>query len=93
MFFQKIETVENALRNVRLSKEQINFEKTSDKGFDVKLGKGGIREIEFIAQALQLALGGTDEWLRASHTLISLSRLADRKLIDGKRINATFRRL
>ena len=27
-------------------------------GFNVKLGRGGIREIEFIAQALQLAHGG-----------------------------------
>jgi glutamate-ammonia-ligase adenylyltransferase len=80
--FSKDETVENALRNVHLSKEKINFEKISDKGFDVKIGKGGIREIEFIAQALQLAYGGRDEWLRASHTLISLSRLADRKLLS-----------
>jgi glutamate-ammonia-ligase adenylyltransferase len=80
--FSKVETVENALRNVRLSKEKINFEKVSATGFDVKLGRGGIREIEFIAQALQLAYGGRDEWLRASHTLISLSRLSDRKLIS-----------
>lgn len=79
--FSKNETVENALRNVRLSKEKINLGKTSEQGFDVKLGKGGIREIEFIAQALQLAYGGRDEWLRISHTLISLSRLADRRLI------------
>ena len=79
--FSKDETVENALRNVRLSKEKINLEKISDRGFNVKLGKGGIREIEFIAQALQIAYGGRDEWLRAPHTLISLSRLADRKLL------------
>ncbi|HEY0428305.1 MAG TPA: hypothetical protein VGC76_11025 [Pyrinomonadaceae bacterium] len=79
--FSKDLTVENALKNVRLSKDKINFEKTPDKGFDVKVGKGGIREIEFVAQALQLAYGGRDEWLRASHTLISLSRLADRKLL------------
>ena len=80
--FSKDVTVENALENVRLSKEKINLEKSSDKGFDVKLGKGGIREIEFIAQALQLAYGGRDRWLRASHTLISLARLADRKLLS-----------
>ncbi len=81
LVFSKNETIENALRNVRLSKEQINLEKAETKGFNVKLGEGGIREIEFIAQALQLAYGGRDEWLRASHTLISLSRLADRNLI------------
>ena len=48
----------------------------------MKLQRGGIREIEFIAQALQLAHGGRDEWLRVSHTLISLGRLADRNLIS-----------
>lgn len=79
--FSKNETVENALENVRLSKEKINLNNPSKNGFDVKLGAGGIREIEFIAQALQLAYGGRDEWLRVSHTLKSLSRLADRELL------------
>ena len=79
--FAENETAENALQNVRLSKEKINLEKAEKNGFNVKLGKGGIREIEFIAQALQLAYGGTDEWLRVSHTLRSLQRLADRKLL------------
>lgn len=79
--FSKDIAVEDALENVRLSKEKINLEKAESNGFNVKLGKGGIREIEFIAQALQLAYGGRDEWLRAPHTLISLNRIADRKLI------------
>lgn len=80
--FHSDETVANALRNVRLSKEKIDLEKQNANGYDVKLGRGGIREIEFIAQALQLAHAGPDEWLRAPHTLISLSRLADRGLIS-----------
>ena len=89
--FSTDETVENALENVRLSKEKINLEKTSDKGFlNVKLGTGGIREIEFIAQALQLAYGGKDEWLRAPHTLISLARLADRKLLTETELTKLF---
>jgi len=88
--FSVDETVENALRNVRLSKEKINVEKTSDRGFNVKLGKGGIREIEFIAQALQLARGGQDEWLREPHTLISLNRLADRGLISDAELTELF---
>ena len=67
--------------NVRLSKEKINLNKPAKNGFDVKLGKGGIREIEFIAQALQLAHGGHDEWLRVPHTLISLVRLSERNLL------------
>ena len=88
--FSKDETVENALENVRLSKEKINLEKSSDKGFDVKLGRGGIREIEFIAQALQLAYGGRDEWLRVSHTLKSLARLADRNLLSENELTELF---
>jgi glutamate-ammonia-ligase adenylyltransferase len=80
--FSKNETIENALRSVRLSKEKIDLEHLGDKGFNVKLGKGGVREIEFIAQALQLAYGGQDKWLRSPHTLISLSRLADRGLLS-----------
>jgi glutamate-ammonia-ligase adenylyltransferase len=88
--FSADETVENALSSVRLSKEKINLEKTSGVNFDVKLGKGGIREIEFIAQALQLAYAGKDEWLRATHTLISLSRLADRGLISETELTELF---
>lgn len=73
--------VGEALTGVHRSKEQIDKAQSNRAGFNVKLGTGGIREIEFIAQALQLAYGGSDPWLRVSHTLISLSRLADRKLI------------
>src|SRR5205085_11855216 len=75
-------TVTHALANVRLAKQKIDRQHAHDSGgFNVKLGRGGIREIEFIAQALQLAFGGRDAWLRAPHTLISLGRLADRQLI------------
>ncbi len=88
--FSVDETIENALRNVRLSKEKINLEKSSGKGFNVKLGRGGIREIEFVAQALQLAYAGRDQWLRAPHTLISLSRLADRKLLGETDLTELF---
>ena len=42
----------------------------------VKLGPGGIREIEFIAQALQLIRGGRDAALRERPTLPVLERLA-----------------
>jgi glutamate-ammonia-ligase adenylyltransferase len=75
-------SVMQALASVRLAKQKIdrNLER-SKSGFNVKLQRGGIREIEFIAQALQLAHGAHDEWLRVSHTLISLGRLADRGLI------------
>jgi glutamate-ammonia-ligase adenylyltransferase len=78
-------SVEQALSNVRLAKQKIDRQHARDTGgFNVKLGHGGIREIEFIAQALQIAFGGRDSWLRAPHTLISLGRLADRHLITER---------
>ncbi len=75
-------SVSAALASVRLAKQKIDRHRERESGFNVKLHRGGIREIEFIAQALQLAHGGRDEWLRAPHTLISLGRLADRNLIS-----------
>lgn len=75
-------SVASALESVHLSKQKIDIQRErADKGFNVKLGRGGIREIEFIVQALQLAFGGQDEWLRATHTLITMARLCDRGLI------------
>ncbi|MDM7923019.1 MAG: DUF294 nucleotidyltransferase-like domain-containing protein [Pyrinomonadaceae bacterium] len=84
--FSTEETIENALQNVKASKQKIDLNQIAAKGTDVKLGVGGIREIEFIAQALQLAYGGTDTWLRSPHTLIALSRLADRKLLSEREL-------
>jgi glutamate-ammonia-ligase adenylyltransferase len=75
-------SVNSALSSVRLAKQKIDHQVERKAGFNVKLGRGGIREIEFIAQALQLAHGGRDDWLRVSHTLISLGRLADRGFIS-----------
>jgi glutamate-ammonia-ligase adenylyltransferase len=42
-------------------------------GFDVKLGRGGIREIEFTAQMLQLVWGGRYPALRVPGTLSALA--------------------
>jgi glutamate-ammonia-ligase adenylyltransferase len=44
----------------------------------VKLGVGGIRDIEFHIQALQLLYGGQDPWLRERNSLRALHRLAER---------------
>lgn len=45
-------------------------------GFDVKLGRGGIREIEFIVQTLGLIWGGHDPALRIPATLEALPAMA-----------------
>ena len=45
-------------------------------GYDLKLGPGGIREIEFLAQTMQLVWGGRAPDLRDPTTLGALGRLA-----------------
>ena len=47
----------------------------------IKLGPGGIREIEFIAQAFQLIRGGREAGLQARPTLKILALLAERRLL------------
>ena len=44
----------------------------------VKLGKGGIREVEFLIQALQLLYSGDDPWLRERNSLRAIFRLTER---------------
>ncbi|MGQ0653322.1 MAG: bifunctional [glutamate--ammonia ligase]-adenylyl-L-tyrosine phosphorylase/[glutamate--ammonia-ligase] adenylyltransferase [Betaproteobacteria bacterium] len=48
---------------------------------NVKLGPGGIREIEFVAQALQLVRGGRDPELTARPTLQALELLAEKGML------------
>lgn len=55
-------------------------------GQDIKLGPGGIREIEFFAQILQLVHGGRERGLRVRDTLGALDRL-----VAGGRIAAAVR--
>jgi glutamate-ammonia-ligase adenylyltransferase len=71
------------LDEVRRAKEKIDRQQAARRrGFNVKLGVGGIREIEFIAQALQLQHGGREPWVRSAQTLIVLARLAEKRYLS-----------
>ncbi len=52
-----------------------------DREDNIKLGSGGIREIEFIAQAFQLIRGGVDTPLQTRELLTVLPLLAERELL------------
>ncbi|MCI0547419.1 MAG: bifunctional [glutamate--ammonia ligase]-adenylyl-L-tyrosine phosphorylase/[glutamate--ammonia-ligase] adenylyltransferase [Candidatus Rokubacteria bacterium] len=65
---------------IRRMKAQID-RSLRDKGTrrtNVKLGVGGIREVEFLVQALQLLYGGDDAWLRERNSLRAIFRLTER---------------
>ncbi|HLJ52534.1 MAG TPA: bifunctional [glutamine synthetase] adenylyltransferase/[glutamine synthetase]-adenylyl-L-tyrosine phosphorylase [Rhizomicrobium sp.] len=51
-------------------------------GHNIKLGRGGIREIEFFAQTQQLILGGRMPELRQSSTIAALDALCARQLVS-----------
>ncbi len=53
------------------------------EGHNVKLGRGGIREIEFFVQTQQLVAGGRHPELRGRETLAMLDMLAEREWIGA----------
>jgi glutamate-ammonia-ligase adenylyltransferase len=53
-----------------------------DRSNNVKLGRGGIREIEFLAQVFQLIRGGRDAELRDRSTRKTLLTLAQKRLLE-----------
>ncbi len=53
----------------------------------VKLGPGGIREIEFIVQALQLTRGGRDRSLQTPSLLAALSRLGETRVLPAEAVS------
>lgn len=69
-----------ALEDIRAIKQQIHSQgghlDLTEAEFDVKLGQGGIREIEFFAQTQQLILGGRNPELRSTRTIHTLTTLA-----------------
>jgi glutamate-ammonia-ligase adenylyltransferase len=70
-----------AIADIHSIKRQIHAhkvdERVSAKGVDLKLGRGGIREIEFYVQTQQLILGGRQPGLRSRRTLEALAALAE----------------
>ena len=51
---------------------------------DLKIGPGGIREVEFFAQGLQLVWGGREPGVRATNTIDALRRLRGRGLVSER---------
>jgi len=69
----------DTLRAVREMKHRIERERRSagrDIENDLKEGPGGIRDVEFLTQALQLLFGGRDRSVRSGNVLDSLEALA-----------------
>lgn len=78
----------NALASMRELKLQIHRDVLQKGQTDnIKLGRGGIREIEFIAQVFQLMRGGRDTSLQIKPTLAVLGLLQEKGLLPEKTVS------
>jgi glutamate-ammonia-ligase adenylyltransferase len=77
-----------AIRDIHSIKRQIHAHRGGSDiavaGHNLKLGRGGIREIEFFAQVQQLIWGGRDPRLRTPRTLEALAALRHVGLVSGE---------
>ncbi len=77
----------HAFASLRELHRQIRREvERRDLAGNIKLGRGGIREIEFIVQVFQLIRGGREAALRTQPTLAVLPLLAARNLLPGSAV-------
>ncbi len=81
--FAAIETAVNSREKIGEHRRRRGALRHSE-ATDVKLDRGGIRDIEFLVQCLQRVYGGTETWLRSGGTLFSLQKLHDKGHITGK---------
>jgi glutamate-ammonia-ligase adenylyltransferase len=75
----------------RIERDIVGYENI---GRDVKLGAGGIREIEFVVQSLQLLHGARHAFLQETSTLKALPVLAELELIprdEARVLEAAYR--
>ncbi len=76
-----------AIADIHAMKRQIHafkgFGEIGVAGHNIKVGRGGIREIEFFAQTQQLIAGGRQRDLRSPGTIETLNRLATRNWISS----------
>jgi len=77
----------NAISDIHAMKRQIHAAKGHEKiavaGHNLKLGRGGIREIEFFVQSQQLIAGGRQPPLRTRRTLTGLKVLTEYQWITA----------
>ena len=78
--FGAVEEIRSLTQRIRESHEGAE---NPGPGFDVKRGRGGIREIEFFAQTHQLIHGGRDPSLRVRGTRAALDALANAGRIEA----------
>lgn len=83
--FGSIDAIRNMHAQIRaeVKRQEVRH---PDRSNNVKLGRGGIREIEFLAQVFQLIRGGRDATLRDRSTRATLRTLAEKQLLEAQAV-------
>ena len=76
----------NMIEDMMIMKRKIDSSLLREKEseYNIKLGRGGIREIEFFIQALQLVFAGKNPGIRERNSLLALTALRDNGIITGE---------
>jgi len=88
VYSEKINFV--AIKTALVAREKIDRKRRKQiaaeghESINVKVDRGGIRDIEFLVQCLQRVYGGAEPWLRSGGTLFSLQKLHDKRHISGR---------
>jgi len=82
--FAAVETAVRSLDRISSHRRLRELGSNLIGAIDVKLDRGGIRDIEFLVQCLQRVYGGEETWLRSVGTLFSLQKLHDKGHLSGK---------
>lgn len=81
--FGIIDSIRRLHRQIR-HEANLRAHQYPERAFDIKLGKGGIREIEFLAQMFQLIRGGQEIILRTRSTVEVIQHIERLQLIPSK---------
>jgi len=82
--FLAIKTALDTREKIGSHRRRNLLKEVAQTGIDVKIDRGGIRDIEFLVQCLQRVYGGSESWLRSRGTLFALQKLHDKEHISGK---------
>ncbi len=77
--FSTIETMSETRERIN---EKLTKKRLRKDELDIKLARGGIRDIEFLVQCLQRLHGARETWVRHAGTRLALSRLRDKDLLS-----------
>ncbi len=86
----------SSIEEIRVLKKALDLRTHTQKNFHIKLGKGGIRELEFFIHALQLIYAGKIPSLRQYNTFRAISALKEQGIIqpkDAQRLARAYRYL